>query len=172
MKCFDSNPLFETQSSNTLNENCNKSIELLPNHFDDLLKKKKNGTNGESSDELIEKALILFRFSPNKNVFKEFRLRLLSFRLIHESSECYEMEKFVVNRLKEFFGTDYTKHMQKLFQVIECSEILNKEFNETEEYIQSRIGFNIKVITESVPICSKITSNEFSERNSRTRRKV
>jgi cullin 1 len=56
-----------------------------------------------------------------------------------------------VSRLTEFCGTDYTNNMQKLFQDIECSEILNKEFNETEECIQSRIGFNIKVITESVP---------------------
>jgi cullin 1 len=151
VKCFDSNPLFETQLSNILNENCNKSIELLANNFDDLLKKKKkSGANGENSDELVEKALILFRFNPNKNVFKEFHLRLLSFRLIHESSECYEMKKFIVNRLNEFCGTDYTNNMQKLFQDIECSEILNKEFNETEECIQSRIGFNIKVITESV----------------------
>jgi hypothetical protein len=62
----------------------NKSIELLTNHFDDLLKKKKNETNDENSDELTEKALILFRFSSNKNVFKEFHLCLLSFRLIHE----------------------------------------------------------------------------------------
>ncbi len=161
-KCFDSNPLFERQLSNTLSdilsrnavtektENCNKSLEFLAKYFDDLLKKKKNGTNGENSDELIEKALILFRFSPNKDVFKEFHLRLLSFRLIHESSECYDIEKCVVSRLKEFCGTDYTNNMQKLFQDIECSEILNKEFNETEECIQSRIGFNIKVITESV----------------------
>jgi hypothetical protein len=62
----------------------------------------KNGTNGENYDELIEDALILLHFCPNKDVFKEFYLRLLSFCLIHESSECYDIEKGVVSRLEEF----------------------------------------------------------------------
>lgn len=138
IQTFVNNILFEGALDRALrsvvNDSFNKSLnasELIAKYCDALMKKssKSNASSSDSdSEQKLNKAILLFKYIDDKDVFQKFYSRLLAKRLIYAQSTSLETEANVISRLKETCGVEYTSKLQRMFTDMRLSEELTKEF--------------------------------------------
>ncbi|CAH8517183.1 unnamed protein product [Heterobilharzia americana] len=74
------------------------------------------------------KAMILFRFIDGKDIFEAFYTKELAKRLLLNKSASVDAEKAMLSKLKQECGPNYTRKMETMFQDIELSKQLSKNF--------------------------------------------
>ncbi|KAJ3235289.1 Cullin-2 [Chytriomyces hyalinus] len=124
--------------------------ELLSRFADSLLKKtlKSQWTEAELEDK-IGKALILFNYLQEKDVFQKFYSRMLGRRLLGNLSASDDLEMTMISGLKNVCGVEYTSKLQRMFTDITLSHDLNKRFSTSMERQNVNLGvdFSILVLT-------------------------
>ncbi|KAK0553485.1 ubiquitin ligase (cullin) of SCF [Tilletia horrida] len=107
-----------------------KSPELLARHTDALLKKSNKNAAEASLEEALEKAMVVFKYLEDKDVFQKFYARLLAKRLVHFTSASDDAESSMISKLKEACGFEYTQKLARMFSDMEVSKGLNDKFKE------------------------------------------
>lgn len=127
-----------------------KLPEYLSVFFDERLRKAAKGITQEERTVLLDKAVVLFRFIQDKDVFEQYYKQHLAKRLLSGKYLNEEIEKYVVIKFKEECGCHYTRKLEGMFNDIGTSTGETEEFrqflDETDESTEG-VDFVIKVLT-------------------------
>ncbi|CAH8534666.1 unnamed protein product [Dicrocoelium dendriticum] len=128
-----------------INQRPNKPAELLAKYLDSHLRSGNKAQTEEELDRLMDKAMILFRHIDGKDIFEAFYTKELAKRLLLNKSASVDAEKSMLSKLKQECGPNYTRKMETMFQDIELSRQLSKNFRSTST-ISHPIELSVNVI--------------------------
>ncbi|CAH8521475.1 unnamed protein product [Schistosoma haematobium] len=132
VSCFSNDPSFmrvlQEAYEEFINQRPNKPAEFLAKYLDSHLRSGNKAQTEEELDKLMDKAMILFRFIDGKDIFEAFYTKELAKRLLLNKSASVDAEKAMLSKLKQECGPNYTRKMETMFQDIELSKQLSKNF--------------------------------------------
>jgi len=106
----------------------NKSPEYLSLFIDDKLKKGVKGLSEQEIDQVLDKAMVLFRFLQEKDVFERYYKQHLSKRLLLNKSLSDDSEKNMISKLKTECGCQFTSKLEGMFKDMSVSNSMMEEF--------------------------------------------
>ncbi|ANB14535.1 cullin CDC53 [Sugiyamaella lignohabitans] len=125
-----------------------KTPELLAKYADSLLKKSSKNTGEADIDASLNGIMRIFQYLDEKDAFEKFYSRLLSKRLVNNSSTSEDAETSMVAKLKEACGYEYTNKLQRMFQDMKTSADLQNQFKNTLE--KKDVDFTAYVLAQSI----------------------
>jgi len=106
-----------------------KIAEALASYIDDKLKKGNKSTLTDGQIEAFsDKAMILFKFLENKDIFEKYYKSYLAKRLLHDKSVSSDAENYLIAKLRTESGSDYAATLQQMLRDISLKEELSQEF--------------------------------------------
>lgn len=146
-RAFNDEPEFTRSLDNACrefvnrNEVCksgsNKSPELLAKYTDVLLRKSTTSIEEADLERTLTQIMTVFKYIEDKDVFQKFYSRMLARRLVHSNSSSDDAEMSMIRQLKEACGFEYTNKLQRMFQDMQISKDLNKEFRDHLEGVEA-----------------------------------
>jgi len=106
----------------------NRSPEYLSLFIDDKLKKGVKGLSDAEVEQVLDKAMILFRFLQEKDAFEEYYKRHLARRLLNQKSASDDSEKMMISKLKSECGCQFTSKLEGMFKDMTLSNSIHDEF--------------------------------------------
>ncbi|TGZ71761.1 hypothetical protein CRM22_002466 [Opisthorchis felineus] len=131
-----------------INQRPNKPAEFLAKYLDAHLRSGNKAQTDEELDKLMDKAMMLFRYIDGKDIFEAFYTKELAKRLLLNKSASVDAEKSMLSKLKQECGPNYTRKMETMFQDIELSKQLSKNFR-ASYCLDHSIELNVNVISPS-----------------------
>uniref|UniRef100_A0A5K3F4S1 CULLIN_2 domain-containing protein n=2 Tax=Mesocestoides corti TaxID=53468 RepID=A0A5K3F4S1_MESCO len=131
-----------------INHRPNKPAEFLAKYLDVQMRTGNKTQTDEELDRVMDKAMVLFRFIDGKDVFEAFYTKELAKRLLLGKSASVDAEKAMLSKLKQECGVNYTRKMETMFQDIELSRELSKNFR-ASQHVPYSIDFTVNVICPS-----------------------
>ncbi|BEI85603.1 hypothetical protein CcaverHIS002_0510040 [Cutaneotrichosporon cavernicola] len=119
-------------NSNSVAKTATKSPELLASYCDQLLKKSNRDIDPEALEGSLTKAMIIFKFIDDKDVFQKFYQKKLAQRLVNSMSASDDSEGSMISKLKEVCGYDYTTKLTRMFSDVSVGRDLTEKFKEKE----------------------------------------
>merc|ERR1711892_82510 len=130
-----------------INENV-KSPEFLSSFIDEKLKKGLKGANDTEADEVLNKAMVMFRFLSEKDIFERYYKSHLARRLLRQKSLSDESEKSMIRKLRTECGAQFTSKLEGMFKDIHLSSTLNDEFKQRRTNLAPKsTDLSMKVLT-------------------------
>jgi cullin 1 len=114
-----------------------KSPELLAKYADVLLRKSSTSIEESELEHTLDQIMTVFKYIEDKDVFQKFYSRMLARRLVNSNSSSDDAETSMISKLKEACGFEYTNKLQRMFQDMQISGDLNKEFRAHLEGVES-----------------------------------
>lgn len=74
--------------------------------------------------------MTVFKYIEDKDVFQKFYSKMLSNRLIKETSASEDAESSMIGKLKDACGFEYTTKLHRMFQDIQTSRDTNSQFKD------------------------------------------
>lgn len=149
-RAFNEEPEFTRSLDNACREFVNrnevckqgssKSPELLAKYTDVLLRKSTVAIEEADLERILTQIMTVFKYIEDKDVFQKFYSRMLARRLVHSNSSSDDAETSMISKLKEACGFEYTNKLQRMFQDMQISKDLNKEFKEHLEGVEYTKG--------------------------------
>jgi len=123
-----------------------KSPEYLSLFIDEKLKKGIKGLKDDEIDKILNKAMVMFRFLNEKDVFERYYKNHLAKRLLNQKSLSDDSEKQMIAKLRAECGVQFTSKLEGMFKDVNVSITLNEEFrNRRNESV--KIDVQLKVLT-------------------------
>ncbi|CAF1268122.1 unnamed protein product, partial [Adineta ricciae] len=113
------------------NRSLAKASELLAHYCDSILRKSSKATCESEVEEKLLDAIRIFNYLDDKDYFQRFYQKMLARRLINQQSTSIDAEEFMVTRLKEMCGYEFTNKLARMFQDVKVSEDLCMKFFES-----------------------------------------
>ncbi|CAM4808242.1 unnamed protein product [Rotaria magnacalcarata] len=114
-----------------------KAPELLAHYCDSLLRKSSKAATDSEIEEKLLNSITIFKYLDDKDYFQRFYQKMLARRLINQQSISIDTEEFMVTKLKQICGYEFTGKLARMFQDIKVSDDLNTEFL---EYLKSELS--------------------------------
>ncbi|KAI6782101.1 uncharacterized protein J7T54_002338 [Emericellopsis cladophorae] len=108
----------------------NKSPDLLAKYADVLLRKSSTSIEEADLEATLTNIMTVFKYIEDKDVFQKIYSRLLARRLVHANSSSDDAEMSMIGKLKEACGFEYTNKLQRMFQDMQTSKDLNRDFKD------------------------------------------
>ncbi|KAH9373452.1 hypothetical protein HPB48_009497 [Haemaphysalis longicornis] len=105
-----------------------KSAELLARYCHMLLKKDLENVEYSEREDKLCKAMMVFGYLKDKDVFQKFYSRMLAKRLVEHSSACRDLEASMISKLKLANGYEYVSTLERMLQDNALSENVTQEF--------------------------------------------
>lgn len=118
--------------------------ELLAKFVDACLKRSSKAGSDEEIEAKQVRAIFVFKYIDDKDMFQKIYSKMLAKRLIHGNSISEEAEASMISKLKQRCGYEYTVKLQKMFTDITLSSNLNTRFGGTE--VGGALPFNLKML--------------------------
>ncbi|GAA5944285.1 hypothetical protein JCM3775_003311 [Rhodotorula graminis] len=128
-----------------VNEN-RKSPEYISLFIDDNLRKGLKGKTEAEVDEVLNKAVALFRYLNEKDAFEKYYNQHLSKRLISQRSVSDDAERNMLAKFKIEAGAEFAKSAEGMMRDVKTSE------DTVDEYRRHQQTATIKAPFEMVPI--------------------
>ncbi|WOL19607.1 cullin-4-like isoform X1 [Canna indica] len=128
----------------------NRSAELIAKFVDEKLRAGNKGISEEELEIILDKVLVLFRFTQGKDVFEAFYKKDLAKRLLLGKSASTDAEKSMISKLKTECGSQFTNKLEGMFKDIELSREINDSFkqsSQTRTKLPSGIEMSVHVLT-------------------------
>lgn len=122
--------------SNFIND-FSRSPEYMSLFIDENLKKGLKGKTEEEVDQVLDKAITLFRYIADKDIFERYYKRHLSRRLLMGRSISHDVEKQMIGKLKLEVGVAFTSRMEGMFKDMNISEDLTSEFKKLQTQMEN-----------------------------------
>ncbi|KAI8062175.1 cullin-4-like protein [Gongronella butleri] len=135
-----------------INTRNNKPAEQLAKFIDQKLRAQGKKQADDDLEATLDRVLVIFRFLQGKDTFEAFYKRYLAKRLLLNRSVAHDMEKSVLEKIKNECGPDFTKNLEGMFKDIEISLDLNNAFKESKEYADvsnQRSAFSVNVLAQA-----------------------
>ena len=138
---------------------CSRSPEYISLAMDSHLRGSKSKSGGPASEEQaeqqLERALQMFRFLQEKDMFEKYYKQHLSKRLLGDRSQSEDLERKVIQMLKNECGYQFTAKLEGMFKDMSTSSDLNDRFQQHmntlrvsgEDGGSVSIDLNVKVLT-------------------------
>ncbi|KTF94962.1 hypothetical protein cypCar_00021117 [Cyprinus carpio] len=123
-----------------------RSPEYLSLFIDDKLKK---GVKGEV-ESILDKAMVLFRFMQEKDVFERYYKQHLARRLLTNKSVSDDSEKNMISKLKTECGCQFTSKLEGMFRDMSISNTTMDEFRhhlQTSQGSLCGVDLTVRVLT-------------------------
>lgn len=151
-RCFHENRGIQTTVENAFSRFVNantKVAEFLSLFIDDHLKKSLKGKTEEEVEEVLDKAIVLFRFVEDKDKFERLYKNHLAKRLLNGKSVSEDAEKAMVGKIKMEVGTAFTSKMEGMFKDMRISKDLMNDFKaaKTAGTVSCPVEVNVNVVT-------------------------
>ncbi|KAI7869527.1 cullin 4, partial [Spinellus fusiger] len=131
-----------------VNTRKNKPAELVAKYIDSKL--RSNTKNKEKNiEQVLDQAMVIFRYTQSKDTFEAFYKRLLAKRLLLNKVTFDVAEKSILSKLKEECGPDYTKDLEAMFNDMSISEELHTSFKESEGKNNNEMSMYANVLATS-----------------------
>ncbi|CAG8438138.1 568_t:CDS:10 [Ambispora leptoticha] len=133
-----------------INQRQNKPAELIAKYLDAKLKANK-GMNEDEMDQIMDDALLLFRYIQGKDIFEAFYKRDLAKRLLLNKSASKDAEKSMLLRLKQECGAGFTSKLEGMFKDIDLSRDIIRTFRTSKlakEIEHTKIELDVNVLTQ------------------------
>ncbi|CAM4870034.1 unnamed protein product [Rotaria socialis] len=114
-----------------------KAPELLAHYCDSLLRKSSKAATDSEIEEKLLSSITIFKYLDDKDYFQRFYQKMLARRLINQQSISIDAEEFMVTKLKQICGYEFTGKLARMFQDIKVSDDLNTEFL---DYLKSELS--------------------------------
>ncbi|CAF3406218.1 unnamed protein product [Rotaria socialis] len=105
-----------------------RSPEYLSLFIDDKLKKGGKELGDQEVEVVLDKAMILFRYLEEKDVFERYYKQHLAKRLLLNKSASDDAEKNMISRLKTECGCQFTCKLEGMFKDITLSNSTADDF--------------------------------------------
>ncbi|CUA71111.1 Cullin-1 [Rhizoctonia solani] len=119
------------------------------NYADALLRKNKL-CEEEILEDQLNKVITLFKYIEDKDVFQAIYRVKLSRRLIYSLSDSSKNEAYMILKLKETCGFEYTDKLQRMFIDTQLSKDLTTQFNErmaiTHDSTDLKVAFKAMIL--------------------------
>ncbi|CAK5064065.1 unnamed protein product [Meloidogyne enterolobii] len=119
-----------------------KAPEFLSLYIDDKLKKGLRSLNEGEVEVVLDKALVLFRFLLEKDVFEKYYKQHLAKRLLLQKSLSDDAEKSMISKLKTECGCQFTSKIEGMFRDMELSSTIMNDYKEKDS-----IDLTVRVLT-------------------------
>ncbi|XP_049770563.1 cullin-2-like [Schistocerca cancellata] len=119
--------------------------EILARHCDTLLRRTGNTVDSEL-DEQLARAVAVFKYLDDKDVFQKFYARMLAKRLIFQHSLSMEAEEAMIGRLKQCCGCEFTSKFHRMFLDVSVSSDLNRKFEDAIPPAPGSASFSVQVL--------------------------
>uniref|UniRef100_A0AAQ6A951 Cullin family profile domain-containing protein n=1 Tax=Amphiprion ocellaris TaxID=80972 RepID=A0AAQ6A951_AMPOC len=107
-----------------------RSPEYLSLFIDDKLKKGVKGLTEQEVESILDKAMVLFRFMQEKDVFERYYKQHLGRRLLSNKSVSDDSEKNMISKLKTECGCQFTSKLEGMFRDMSISNTTMDEFRQ------------------------------------------
>ncbi|KAF3941561.1 Cullin-3-A [Dactylella cylindrospora] len=134
-----------------INDN-KRSPEYISLFVDENIKKGLKGKTEAETDVILDKAIVLFRYIQDKDVFERYYKKHLSKRLILGRSISNDVERAMISKFKVEVGFSFTSKMEGMFKDMNVSQDLTSEYKKHLANIGSddhSIDLDIKVLTST-----------------------
>ncbi|OXB57344.1 hypothetical protein ASZ78_001421 [Callipepla squamata] len=127
-----------------------RSPEYLSLFIDDKLKKGVKGLTEQEVETILDKAMVLFRFMQEKDVFERYYKQHLARRLLTNKSVSDDSEKNMISKLKTECGCQFTSKLEGMFRDMSIS---NTTMDEFRQHLQSTgvslggVDLTVRVLT-------------------------
>ncbi|UJR20900.1 hypothetical protein I4U23_024009 [Adineta vaga] len=105
-----------------------RSPEYLSLFIDDKLKKGAKDLGDQEVEVVLDKAMMLFRYLEEKDVFERYYKQHLAKRLLLNKSASDDAEKNMISRLKTECGCQFTCKLEGMFKDISLSNTTAEDF--------------------------------------------
>ena len=153
LEAFDEHKLFRQRVASDferfINQN-QRSAEYLSLFIDEKLKRGAKGLSDAELEAVLDKAIVLFRFLSEKDVFERYYKQHLAKRLLFMRSGSDDTEKAMISKLKLECGCQFTSKLEGMFKDMGLSSTLHEEFR---NYISQRdcdlqgVDLQVRVLT-------------------------
>ncbi|KAJ1328646.1 hypothetical protein BSLG_010378 [Batrachochytrium salamandrivorans] len=126
-KCFDKHKSFQNEINAAMEMCINlnpKCPEFLSLFVDDNLRKGIKGKSEEEVEQFLEKAVSIFRFVREKDVFERYYNQHLAKRLLYGRSISHDTEKTMISKLKAECGRQFISKLEGMFKDMHISDDL------------------------------------------------
>ncbi|XP_028320345.1 cullin-3-like isoform X2 [Gouania willdenowi] len=107
-----------------------RSPEYLSLFIDDKLKKEVKGLTEQEVESILDKAMVLFRFMQEKDVFERYYTEHLARRLLTNKSVSDDYEKNMISKLKTECGCQFTYKFECMFRDMSISNTIMDDFRQ------------------------------------------
>merc|ERR1719186_1089235 len=107
-----------------------KSPELLAKYISLLLQKSSKNPEEAELEDTLNQVMVVFKYIEDKDVFQKFYSKMLAKRLVGGQSASDDAEAYMISKLKQACGFEYTSKLQRMFQDVSLSRGLVKKFKE------------------------------------------
>ncbi|PWN51191.1 Cullin-domain-containing protein [Violaceomyces palustris] len=111
-----------------INKRENKPAELIAKFLDQKLKSGNKTMSDQELEHYLDEALILFRYTRDKDMFEEFYKRHFAKRLLLNKSASSDAERSMLLKLKEECGPGFTAKLETMLKDVELSEDVMKSY--------------------------------------------
>ncbi|XP_050062014.1 cullin-3-like isoform X2 [Aphis gossypii] len=128
-----------------------KSPEYLSLFIDEKLKKGVRGLTEIDIELVLDKAMVIFRFLQEKDVFERYYKQHLAKRLLLNKSVSNDNEKNMISKLKTECGCQFTSKLEGMFKDMSISNTIMEEFkeyaaNSSNRYLHA-VDLTVRVLT-------------------------
>ncbi|KAK6533626.1 Cullin-3 [Orbilia ellipsospora] len=134
-----------------INDN-RRSPEYISLFVDENIKKGLKGKTEAEVDSVLDKAIVLFRYIQDKDIFERYYKKHLSKRLILGRSVSNDVERAMISKFKVEVGYSFTSKMEGMFKDMNVSQDLTTEYKKHLANLHSEdptIDLDIKVLTST-----------------------
>ncbi|KAL6767991.1 CUL3 [Auxenochlorella protothecoides x Auxenochlorella symbiontica] len=105
-----------------------RSPEYISLYMDDKLRRGLKGTSEEELESALDKAILLFRFLQEKDVFERYYKQHLAKRLLQGRISSDDAERSLLVKLKTECGYQFTSKLESMFTDVKTSRDMMAEF--------------------------------------------
>lgn len=118
----------ESAFSEFLNKNP-KVSEYLSLFIDSNIKKSSKNKTEEECEVILDKAVVVFRYVKDKDMFEKYYKNHLTRRLLQQKSMSVDIERLMISKLRQELGSLYTAKFEGMFRDMKVSNGLTVGFN-------------------------------------------
>ncbi|KIH47216.1 cullin family protein [Ancylostoma duodenale] len=108
--------------------------------------------NDENAEKLLDKAMVLFRFLQEKDVFEKYYKQHMARRLLLDKSISDDMERMMISKLKTECGCHFTLKLENMFRDKELWATQATSFKEYRENVSyQNFSLHLKLI-QNLPL--------------------
>lgn len=124
-----------------------RSIEFISIFIDESLKKKPKRVNVEENDvtTILDKAITLFQYIKDKDIFEKYYKSYLAKRLLQSYSLSNNTEKYMITRLKLEAGYRFTTKLEGMFKDIQLSKEIAIDYKNKLKSKSTKNFFDLNV---------------------------
>ncbi|KRZ55498.1 Cullin-3 [Trichinella nativa] len=152
-QAFENDSLFRRVISSDFEHFFNlnpSSPEYLSLFIDDKLKKGSKAMSESDLENVMDRAMILFRHLQEKDVFERYYKQHLAKRLLHTRSLADDAEKSVIAKLRMECGCHFTSKIEGMFKDMQLSATINeniRNMRDAHPEFALPIDFSASVLT-------------------------